>query len=100
MATAVHWCLTKKYGFPVSDQWYHRRAEAKVENKIVRICWDLNLYTDHVIEARQPDIVVVKKEASECLLIDIAVPGDVRVEKKEDEKVEEYIDLCRELRKL
>ena len=37
---------------------------------------------------------------SECLLIDIAVPGDVRVERKEDEKVEKYRDLCRELGKL
>ena len=36
-------------------------------------------------------------ETSECLLIDIAVHGDVRVERKEDEKVEFYRDLCREL---
>ena len=53
-----------------------------MENENVKICWDLNLYTDHVIEARRPDIVVVKKEMSECLLTDIAVPGDVRVERK------------------
>ena len=33
-------------------------------------------------------------------MIDIAVPGDVRVERKEDEKVEKYRDLCRELGKL
>ena len=58
------------------------------------------MYTDHVIEARRPDIVVVKKETSECLLIDIAVSGDVRVERKEDEKVEKYRDLCRELGRL
>ena len=76
LATAVHWCLTKKYGFPVSDQWYHHRAEATVENENVKICWDLNLYTDHVLKARRPDIVVVKKR-SECFLIDITVPGDV-----------------------
>ena len=62
LAIAVHWCLTKKYGFPVSDQWYHHRAEATVENENVKICWDQNLYTDHVIEARPPDIVVVKKK--------------------------------------
>ena len=100
LATAVHWCLARKYGFSVSDQWYHHRAEATVENEKVKLCWDLNLYTDHVIEARRPDIVVVKKETSECLLIDIAVPGDVRVERKEDEKVEKYRDLCRELGRL
>ena len=58
------------------------------------------MYTDHVIETMQPDIVVVKKEMSECLLNDIAVPGGVRIKKKKDEKVEKYRDLCRELEKL
>ena len=58
------------------------------------------MYTDHVIEARRPNIVVVNKETSECLLIDVAVPGDVRVERKEDEKVEKYRDFSRELGRL
>ena len=53
-----------------------------MENDNVKICWDLNVYTGHVIKARQPAIVVVKKEMSECLLIDIAVPGNVQVERK------------------
>ena len=71
-----------------------------MENENVKICWALNLYADHVLKARQLDIVVVKKEMSECLLIDIAVPGDERVDRREDEKVEKYRDLCRELGKL
>ena len=100
LATAVHWCLAKKFGFPVSDQWYQHRAEGTIENDKVKLCWDLNIYTDHVIAARRPDIVVVNKETNECLLIDIAVPGDLRVERKEDEKVEKYRDLCRELARL
>ena len=53
-----------------------------------------------MIEARRPDIVLVNKESKECFVIDIAVPGDVRVERKEDEKIEKYRDLCRELRRL
>ena len=35
-----------------------------------------------------------------CHLIDIAVPGDSRVEVKENEKVQKYQDLARELRTL
>ena len=35
-----------------------------------------------------------------CHLIDIAVPDDSRVEVKENEKVQKYQDLARELRKL
>ena len=44
--------------------------------------------------------MVVRKEMSECLFIDIVVPGDVWVKRKEDEKVEKYRDLCRGLGKL
>ena len=35
-----------------------------------------------------------------CHLINIAVPGDSRVASKENEKVQKYQDLSRELRKL
>ena len=34
------------------------------------------------------------------IIIDIAVPADVRVEEKEKEKVEKYQDLKREMRRL
>ena len=52
-----------------------------------------------MIEAKRPIVVVVKKETSECLFVDIAVPGDMRAERKEDEKVEKYIDLLQGARK-
>ena len=40
------------------------------------------------------------KHEKMCHLIDIAVPGDSRVASKENEKVQKYQDLVRELRKL
>ena len=40
------------------------------------------------------------KHEKMCHLIDIAVPGESRVEAKEIEKVQKYQDLARELRKL
>ena len=64
LATAVHWCLAKKFGFAVSGQWYQHRAEESIENDKVKLCWDLNIYTDHVIVATRPDIVVVNKETN------------------------------------
>jgi len=55
-----------------------------------------------VIEHRRSDIVVVEKDKKMALLIDIAVPEDtkVRVEEKEQEKLDEHQDLARELKKL
>ena len=60
--------------------------------------WDFSIQTDHVIEARRPDLVVVDKERS-CKIIDFAVSGDSRIEEKEKDKIEKYQDLGRELQK-
>lgn len=70
-----------------------------MENNIIKIMRNFNIYTDRVIEAQRQDIVVVKKDTKKCLVRDIAAPGDVRVG-KEDEKCEKYRELSRELGKL
>ena len=45
---------------------------------------------DKEIEARRPDIVVLDKTSKEVNVIDIAIPGDVRVCEKELEKIDKY----------
>ena len=59
--------------------------------------WDFSIQTDHVIEAWRLDLVVV--DTRTCKIIDFAVPGDRRIEEKEQEKIEKYQDL-RELQKI
>ena len=61
--------------------------------------WGFSLQTDHVIEARVPDLVVVDKERI-CKIIDFAVPADSKIEEKEKDKIEKYQDLGRELQKI
>ena len=48
--------------------------------------WDINFQSDHVIEARKSDIIVIDKKERKRIIIDIALPADVRVEEKEREK--------------
>ena len=60
----------------------------------------MNIQCDHVIEARRPDIVVVNKQERKCTIIDIAVPADKRIGEKENEKVEKYQDLKREIARM
>ena len=55
-------------------------------NEGYNILWDFNLQTDHGIEARRPDIVVMNKQEKNCQLIDVAIPEDTSVKEKEDEK--------------
>ena len=61
--------------------------------------WDFSIETDHVIEARRPDLVVVDTERS-CKIIAFAVPGDSRIEDKEKDKIEKYQDFGKELQKI
>ena len=70
-----------------------------LKNEDYKIMWDFSIQTDHIIEARRPDLVVVDKEETICKIIDFAVPGD-RIEEKEKDKIEKYQDLGRELQKI
>ena len=100
VVTAVHWGLAKTHGLEHSEQWYQQRAEKISANDKVKLFWDFNVFTDRVIEARKLDIMVLNKETKECLVVDIVVPGDTRVNTREDEKIEKYRSLCRELERL
>ena len=66
----------------------------------VKVLWDFNIYTDHVLAARRPDIVVMDKHQKAVQIVDIAVPSDCNVTIKESEKIEKYKDLSVELSSL
>ena len=66
----------------------------------MKLLWDFNVYTDHVLSARRPDIVVMNKEEASAQIIDVAVPADCNIASKGAEKVEKYRDLSIELMSL
>ena len=45
------------------------------------------MQNDHFIEVRRPDLVVVDKKERSCKIIDFAIPGDIRIEEKEKDKI-------------
>ena len=49
---------------------------------------------------RRLDLIVIDKKEQKGIIIDIAVPADLRIEEKEKEKVEKYQDLKKEIRRL
>ena len=53
-----------------------------------------------LLEAPRLDLVVVDKKKKTCKIIDFAVQGDSRIERKEKEKIEKYQDLRREFQKI
>ena len=65
-----------------------------------KLLWDFNIQTDHLILARRPDLIILNKKKIICKIVDFAVPADRRINLKECEKKDKYLDLARELRKL
>ena len=98
VAKKVHWDIYKKNGLEHSEKWYEHATEGAVENEEIKVLWDINIQCDNLIEARRHDLIVIDKKEQKGIIIDIAVPADVRIEEKE--KVEKYQDLKREIRRL
>ena len=96
----VHWKLARKCNFEAGDKQYNHEPESVLENEDYKILWDFSIQTDNVTEARRPDLVVVDKKERSCKIIDFAVPGDSRIEEKEEDKIEKHQELGRELQKI
>ena len=62
--------------------------------------WNINVNCYNVIEARRPDIILIDKKERKGIIIDTAVPADVRLGEKEREKMEKYQDLKNEIGRL
>ena len=52
------------------------------------------------IMTKKPDVVLVNKNDRRYAIIDLAVPGDIKVTENEKEKVERYQELKREIRRM
>ena len=80
--------LCQKFGLVGEAKWYNHKPGSVVENDRVKILWDFNIQTDHVIHHRRLDIVVLYKTERKCHLIDIAVLEEKRIELKEQERID------------
>ena len=70
---------------------YEHEPESVLENEDYKILWDFSIQTDHVIEARRQDLVVIHRKERSCKIIDFAVPGDSTIEEKEKDKEKKNI---------
>ena len=73
-----------------------------LENDSHKLLSDFNIQTDHLIPVRRPDLIITnkKKKKKICKIVDFAVPADHKINLKESEKKDNYLDLARELKKL
>ena len=72
-----------------------------LENDTHKLLWEFNIQTDHLIPARRPDLIIINKKKKRIWkIVDVAVTADHRINLKESEKKDTYLDLARELKKL
>ena len=74
--------LFQKFCLVGEVKWYNRKPASVFGNDRAKILWDFKIQTDHVIQHKRPDIVVLYKTERKCHLIDIAVPGDKSIVRK------------------
>ena len=79
----THCKLYKKLKLEYSNKSYIHNPESIQENETDKLHWDFEIQTDHLISARRPDLVIVKKTKQKekakkrtCSLVDFAVPAD------------------------
>ena len=53
----------------------------------VTILWHQQVRTDRTVPNNKPDIIICDNQKATCMLIDVAIPGDRNVIKKEDKKI-------------
>ena len=94
--------MCKKLKFDHTNKWYVYNPAAILVNDTYKLLWDFNIQTDHLILARRPDLIIINKKKKKriCKIVDSAVPADHRINLKESEKKDKYLDLARELKKL
>ena len=97
----IHWKMCWKFQFNHTNKWQIHNPAPVLENDSHELRWDFNIQTDHLIPARRPDLIIINKQKKRtCKIVDFAVPADQRINLKECEKKDKYLDLARELKKL
>ena len=72
-----------------NKHWYDhvpKSVEKSHEGKVT-ILWNRQVRTYRTIPNNKPDIIIHDNKQGTCMLIDVAIPGDRNVIKKEAEKI-------------
>ena len=82
----INWELCYEFKFDRTNKCYIYNQVCVLENELHKILWDFEIQTDHLISARRPDLMIVIEKMSTSRIPDFAIPVDIRVKLKENEK--------------
>jgi len=82
-----------------NEHWYDHvptSVETSHEGNITTL-WIQQVQSNRTIPNNKPDIIIRDNKKGTCMLIDIAIPGDRNLIKKEAVKILKYTDLITEM---
>jgi hypothetical protein len=85
VCTHLHYSICKTLGIETTENWYSHLPKPVCQCEDTTVLWNQGVQTEEVL-ANRPDIIIKNKKDKICLLIDVAIPLDRNVIKKESEK--------------
>ena len=67
---------------------------------IIIIFRDFEIQTDHQIQTRRADLLLINKKKRTCQKVDFTVPTGYRIKVKKGKRQENYIGIVRKLKRL
>ena len=61
----IHWEMCKKFKFDHTNKWYMHNQAPVLENAKHELLWDFNIQTDHLIQARRSDLIIINNKKRE-----------------------------------
>ena len=99
----LHFNICKETGVKLDNKHGYDHAPKSVEishaGKVAKL-WNQQVRTDRTIPNNKPDIIIHDNKEGTYMLIDVAIPGDRNVIKKEAEKISQYNDLKTEIQRV
>ena len=62
IGNVIHWEMWRRFQFDHTIKWYMHNPAPFQENDSHKLLCDFNIQTDHLIPARRPDLIIIKKK--------------------------------------
>jgi hypothetical protein len=98
----LHFNIRNELGIQLdSELWYGHVPKSAETSQVGKVTILRNQGSNRQNHPNnKPDVIIRDKEKGTCMLIDIIIPGDRNVIKKEDQKILKYKDLIIEMQRM
>ena len=99
MGLRVYWELCRNYGIGCANIWFEEVPDTvqRSEDGQFEIWWDRPIETTIKLEHNRLDVILINRQDKEWTIVEFSVPWDQNVLLKEEEEIQRYILLAKEI---